>query len=144
MIVLLLLIIWLEGDLAFFRRTTPSSIRVVDGEKATGMRSDEVKGEAARVEETESDLLRAIRVDKSFGSNHAVDRVSFGLPQSDVLALIGPNGAGKSTLVNMITSELSCDGGQILLKGEDARTRGAQKYLGGEALHTLSSFSSCY
>lgn len=84
------------------------------------------------MEESETDLLRVLHVSKSFGSNHAVDNVSFGFLESEALALIGPKRAGQSTLVNLIQSELSHGSGTIYLKGEDSRTRSAQKYLGGK------------
>ncbi|KAH6898818.1 hypothetical protein B0T10DRAFT_120641 [Thelonectria olida] len=129
-IVLLLIIIWIEGDVALFRRAG-NRTRVVDAEKSSSVgASTEVKTEEARAEGADSDLLRALHLTKSFGSNKAVDDVTFGLPESDVMALIGPNGAGKSTLVNLIQSELTADHGNVLLRGEDARTRSAQKYLG--------------
>lgn len=135
-IVLLLIIIWIEGDIALFRRRGGRSASHSDTEKhARSAASDEVKAEALRVEDSDSDLLRALHLSKTFGSNRAVDDVSFGLPQSDVMALIGPNGAGKSTLVNLIQSELSADAGKVLLRGQDARTRSAQKYLGGMSQH---------
>lgn len=129
--VLLLIIVWIEGDIALFRRKGRIP-QTHHPEKGIAMKTGEVEAERARVENTETDLLRALHLDKSFGSNQAVDDVTLGLPQSEVLALIGPNGAGKSTLVNMIQSELSPDHGRILLKGEDSRTRSAQKYLGGK------------
>jgi ABC-type multidrug transport system fused ATPase/permease subunit len=136
-IVLLLVIIWIEGDIALFRRKGSRSTSPFDAEKdARSAVSDEVKAEALRAEDSDSDLLRALHLSKTFGSNKAVDDVSFGLPQSDVMALIGPNGAGKSTLVNLIQSELSADAGKVLLRGEDARTRSAQKYLGGMSKHS--------
>ncbi|KAM5356058.1 hypothetical protein ACJ41O_002704 [Fusarium nematophilum] len=129
--VLLLIIIWIEGDIALFRSKGGRAASPIDTEKgAHGTTSEEVKAEESRVEDAESDLLRALHLSKSFKSNKAVDDVSFGLPQGDVMALIGPNGAGKSTLVNLIQSELSPDAGKVLLRGQDARTRSAQKYLG--------------
>lgn len=84
-----------------------------------------------RVEGTDTDLLRILHLSKRFGSNQAVDDVTLGLPQSEVLALLGPNGAGKSTLVNMIQSDLSADSGQAFLCGDDSRTRIAQTHFGG-------------
>ncbi|KAJ6445819.1 putative PWI domain mRNA processing protein [Purpureocillium lavendulum] len=133
---LLLLIIWIEGDIALFRRgggdaTEEASRQHEDSEKhAAATRSDPVESETIRVENAETDLLRVLHVSKSFKHNTAVDNVTFGLSKSDVTALLGPNGAGKSTLVNLIQSELSPDSGRVLLMGEDARTRSAQKHLG--------------
>jgi ABC-type multidrug transport system ATPase subunit len=131
--VLLLVIIWIEGDLALFRRKQSKGVTSTawtDSEKTTSLRTDEVEAERMRVEEADGDLLRMLGLHKSFGPNHAVQDVTLGLPPNDVMALLGPNGAGKSTLVNMIQSELSPDRGQILLQGEDSRTRSAQRYLG--------------
>ncbi|KAH6997790.1 hypothetical protein BKA56DRAFT_536741 [Ilyonectria sp. MPI-CAGE-AT-0026] len=130
-IVLLAIIIWIEGDLALFHRKGTKTTMFVDSEKSpSAVTSSEVKEEETRAENTDSDLLRALHLSKAFGSNQAVDDVTFGLPESDVMALIGPNGAGKSTLVNLIQSELAADHGKVLLRGENARTRSAQKYLG--------------
>lgn len=136
MAVLLAIIIWIEGDIAFFRRkgakaVSKAAARDVEMKQNPGaISSAEVLAEKDRVEQSDDDLLRILSLDKSFGSNHAVQNVSLGLPQNDVMALLGPNGAGKSTLVNMIQSELSSDHGRILLQGEDSRTRSAQRYLG--------------
>lgn len=131
--VLLAIIIWIEGDVVLFRRKVDKVAESFDREKdASYPTSDEVKSEELRVEGAESDLLRALHLSKSFGINQAVDNITFGLPRSDFMALIGSNGAGKSTLVNMVQSELSPDTGHVLLRDEDARTRSAQKYLGGK------------
>ncbi|KAM4057232.1 ABC transporter [Hirsutella rhossiliensis] len=97
---------------------------------AGGQVKDSVTGEVTRAENAGSDLLRALHVSKSFGSNKAVDDLTFGLARGEVMALIGPNGAGKSTLVNMIQGELSPDKGEILLCQEDSRSPGAKKNLG--------------
>ncbi len=137
-IALLFIVIWIEGDIALFRRKGSPFTAHDDAERDTPSGAGgEVRAEEARVQNAESDLLRVLHLSKSFKSNTAVDDVSFGLPASDVMALIGPNGAGKSTLVNLIQSELSADTGKVLLRGEDARTRSAQRYLGGKRTDQL-------
>jgi len=64
-------------------------------------------------------LLATMRLSKSFGDVHAVDRVDFSVHEGEVLALIGSNGAGKTTLVNLISGLLRPDSGQILCRGAD-------------------------
>lgn len=49
----------------------------------------------------------------------AVDRVSFGVEEGEVLAFIGPNGAGKSTTIKMLTGILYPDGGRVKVLGID-------------------------
>ena len=63
-------------------------------------------------------LLEVVNVDKSFGVK-VVDNLSLQVGEGDALGIVGPNGAGKTTLLNLITGDLSCDRGSILIEGED-------------------------
>ena len=105
-------------------------------------RSD-VDAEAARVEASSGDLLRMLHVSKRFGANTAVDDVSLGLREGEILALLGPNGAGKTTAINMIRGDLTPTEGSIYLEGVDVHrnTRLAQQYLGGKSLFLSSLFT---
>ena len=47
-------------------------------------------------------ILKVRDVTKVFGGLTAVCRISFDLPEGQILGLIGPNGAGKTTLFNCI------------------------------------------
>ncbi len=60
-------------------------------------------------------LLTVTGLEKAFGGNRAVDRVSFTVAAGEMLALIGPNGAGKSTVFNMLNGQLRADAGSIRL-----------------------------
>ena len=64
-------------------------------------------------------LLSVQGLGKSFGSNRAVDDVSFTVAPGELLALIGPNGAGKSTTFNMVNGQLAPDSGSIQLDGQE-------------------------
>lgn len=55
---------------------------------------------------------------KRFGGLTAVNNVSFGVKEREILSVIGPNGAGKSTLFKLISSFLKPSTGEVLFRGE--------------------------
>ncbi len=61
-------------------------------------------------------------VSKRFGSQLAVDHLSFSVAPGEIVGFVGPNGAGKSTTLRIICGLLSPDSGRILLDGVDQRT----------------------
>lgn len=67
---------------------------------------------------TESLLLRAINITKSYAGAQALKGASFELRAGEVHALIGENGAGKSTLIKIITGAVEADLGEIELNGQ--------------------------
>ncbi len=58
-------------------------------------------------------------VSKHFGGLHAVQGMSFGLEENEVLGLIGPNGSGKTTMLNLISGAYKPSSGRIALYGEN-------------------------
>lgn len=56
----------------------------------------------------------------------AVDGISFGVEEGEMLAFIGPNGAGKSTTIKMLTGILYPDGGRAEVMGIDPTKRRKQ------------------
>lgn len=48
-------------------------------------------------------LLRVNNISLSFGSNKALDNVSFDVREGTIHSIIGPNGAGKTSLLNCIS-----------------------------------------
>ena len=67
---------------------------------------------------TDSVLLRATNISKSYAGVHALRRVAFELRAGEVHALIGENGAGKSTLIKIITGAVARDAGEIEINGQ--------------------------
>ena len=63
-------------------------------------------------------ILEVKDVTKRFGGLTAVNAVSFGVRDGEILSVIGPNGAGKSTLFKLISSFLKPTAGEVKFKGE--------------------------
>jgi len=62
-------------------------------------------------------LLEVKNLTKRFGGLVAVNNVSMGVKEGEVVGLLGDNGAGKSTLIKMISGVYRPDGGQIFFMG---------------------------
>ena len=58
-------------------------------------------------------VIRAEKVDKSFGDRLLIDDMSFDVPPGAIVGVIGPNGAGKTTLVRMIVGQEQPDDGAL-------------------------------
>ncbi len=56
---------------------------------------------------------------KYYGSNRAVNDISFTINDNEILGFLGPNGAGKSTTMNMITGYLPMSAGKVTINGID-------------------------
>ncbi|MCD4711179.1 MAG: gliding motility-associated ABC transporter ATP-binding subunit GldA [Bacteroidales bacterium] len=54
-------------------------------------------------------------ISKQYGSQLAVNSVSFTVSTGKIVGFIGPNGAGKSTTMKMITGTLSPDSGSVMI-----------------------------
>ena len=67
---------------------------------------------------TSQALLQVRHLHKSFGSQMAVNNVSFDVCAGELLAVIGPNGAGKSTTFNLVNGQLLPDSGSLSLSGQ--------------------------
>jgi sulfate transport system ATP-binding protein len=66
-------------------------------------------------------------LDKSFGSFHAVQDVSFEAPEGQITAVLGPSGSGKSTVLRMIAGLERPSGGRILIAGEEQTYKTVQE-----------------
>ncbi|MBR4627099.1 MAG: ABC transporter ATP-binding protein [Ruminococcus sp.] len=56
---------------------------------------------------------------KYYGTNRAVNDISFTINDNEILGFLGPNGAGKSTTMNMITGYLPMSAGKVMINGID-------------------------
>ena len=58
-------------------------------------------------------------VTKTYGTQKALDTVSFKIGSGEIVGFLGPNGAGKSTMMKIITSYINQTEGVVLVNGFD-------------------------
>lgn len=61
--------------------------------------------------------LEVNRLTKTYGSQKALDEVSFVAEKGEVLGFLGPNGAGKSTTMKIATGFILPDSGDVTVNG---------------------------
>lgn len=64
--------------------------------------------------------LEVSQLTKIYGSQKALDEVSFSVTPGRILGFLGPNGAGKSTTMKIICGYLAPDGGSVSVLGKNA------------------------
>ena len=77
-------------------------------------------------------MVKVENLVKRYGSNYALNDISFEIGEGEIVGLLGPNGAGKSTTMNILTGYLSSTSGAAYINGvnilEDPIE--AKKYIG--------------
>ncbi|MDN3671743.1 gliding motility-associated ABC transporter ATP-binding subunit GldA [Flavobacterium branchiarum] len=61
-------------------------------------------------------------ISKSYGTQKALDEISFSIKKGEIVGFLGPNGAGKSTLMKILTTYLLADSGSALVNSHDVMT----------------------
>ena len=64
-------------------------------------------------------MIKIEHLVKNYGSNCAVDDISFEVQKGEIVGFLGPNGAGKSTTMNILTGYLSATSGSVSIAGLD-------------------------
>jgi ABC-2 type transport system ATP-binding protein len=59
---------------------------------------------------------------KSYGDTMVLDGVDLEVAEGTVFSLLGPNGAGKTTMVQILSTLIGADGGQMRVAGHDLAT----------------------
>ena len=59
---------------------------------------------------------------KSFGDKTVLDGIGLAIAEGTIFALLGPNGAGKTTTVQILSTLLPADAGEVRVVGHDVRT----------------------
>ena len=58
---------------------------------------------------------------KTYGSERAVDSITFDVRPGEIVGFLGPNGAGKTTTMKVITGYLNATEGTVMVDGLDVR-----------------------
>jgi ABC-2 type transport system ATP-binding protein len=71
-------------------------------------------------------------ISKSYGSQKALDSISFSVKKGEIVGFLGPNGAGKSTLMKILTTYIAADQGNAAVNGFDvnSQTKDVQQSIG--------------
>src|SRR6266487_2971355 len=56
---------------------------------------------------------------KSFGNHVVLDGIDLDVAEGTIFALLGPNGAGKTTTVQILSTLIGADGGEVRVAGHD-------------------------
>lgn len=59
------------------------------------------------------------QLQKTYGSNKAVDRISMSIPAGEIFGFLGANGAGKTTTMRMLCGLIRPTGGHGFIVGDD-------------------------
>src|SRR6266545_7333873 len=63
--------------------------------------------------------IRATELRKSFGDQVVLDGIDLDVPEGTIFSLLGPNGAGKTTTVQILSTLIGADGGEVRVAGHD-------------------------
>jgi ABC-2 type transport system ATP-binding protein len=61
--------------------------------------------------------VRGLR--KSYGDQQVLDGIDLTVAQGTIFSLLGPNGAGKTTVVNILSTLITADAGEVRIDGTD-------------------------
>ncbi len=71
-------------------------------------------------------------ISKNYGTQKALNSISFKINKGEIVGFLGPNGAGKSTLMKILTTYIGADEGTASVNGFDVKSnpREVQKSIG--------------
>ena len=76
--------------------------------------------------------IKVEQLTKIYGSQKALNKVSFEVKKPEIVGFLGPNGAGKSTMMKILTTFISATEGEASVNGHDVikETKSAQQSVG--------------
>ncbi|WP_282069061.1 gliding motility-associated ABC transporter ATP-binding subunit GldA [Olleya namhaensis] len=76
--------------------------------------------------------IKVENITKVYGSQKALNNISFEIDRPEIVGFLGPNGAGKSTMMKILTTYISPTKGEAAVNGHDilTDTKNVQKSVG--------------
>jgi ABC-2 type transport system ATP-binding protein len=68
---------------------------------------------------TTASAVRIAGLRKSYGDHLVLDGIDLDVAEGSVFALLGPNGAGKTTIVQILSTLIGADAGEVTVAGHD-------------------------
>ena len=97
---------------------------------ATTLVPDEIGAQFGNLQFGSRTVARLHSVMKRYGTNVALNQLSFEIHRGEIVALLGPNGAGKTTAVRLMLGLLSPTSGSVRILGRDPRNSSARARIG--------------
>ena len=73
-------------------------------------------------------MIKLEHVYKSYeNGTRAIEDISFSMEDGEFAFLVGPSGSGKTTIIKLLTGEIACTEGQVIVNGYDLTTMPARK-----------------
>ena len=66
--------------------------------------------------------IEATGLRKSYGDQVVLNGIDLAVPEGTIFSLLGPNGAGKTTVVQILSTLINADGGEMRVAGHDLAT----------------------
>ena len=67
--------------------------------------------------------IKVSALSKSYGTQKALDSITFSVKKGEIVGFLGPNGAGKSTLMKILTTYINADSGTAAVNEYDVSTQ---------------------
>ena len=64
-------------------------------------------------------MIEIVGLVKRYGTDTAVNGLSFRVERGEVVGLLGPNGSGKTTTINVLSTLIAPDEGTVSVCGRD-------------------------
>ena len=67
-------------------------------------------------------IIEISKLQKHFGAVEVLKKVDIDILEGEIFGILGTNGSGKSTMINILTNQITADGGAIEIGGMPAST----------------------